>query len=78
MEKLTLEDLDNLRIEEMNADELRELLIRLEELYDEISAMEPDEPDDDEESDEYDEWLETVEDIDDLMDDIQDRLERLS
>ena len=78
MEKLTLEDLDNLRIEEMNDDELRELLIRLEELYDEISAMEPDEPDDDEESDEYDEWLETVEDIDDLMDDIQDRLEKLS
>ena len=33
MEKLTLEDLDNLRIEEMNAEELRELLARLEELY---------------------------------------------
>ena len=75
MEKLTLEDLDNLRIEEMNAEELRELLARLEELYAEIDAMEPDEPGDDEESDEYDEWLETVEYIDDLIDDVQDRSE---
>ena len=78
MEKLTLEDLDNLRIEEMNADELRELLARLEELYDEISAMEPDEPDDDEESDEYDEWQENLELVDDLMDGIHERIDDLT
>ena len=47
MKKLTLEDLEDLRIEEMNAEELRELLAQLEELYAEIDAMEPDEPDDD-------------------------------
>ena len=60
-------------LDAMDEDELRDLLARLDELYDRQQALEPD----DEDSDEYEEWEEGLEDIDDLIDDIRDRLEEL-
>ena len=67
------EDLDDLDLDSMNADELTALLSQLDRLYDNQQALEPD----DEDSDEYEEWEESLEDIDDLIDDIRDRLEDL-
>ena len=66
-------DLDDLELKSMNGEELRDLLARLDELYNRRQALEPD----DEESDDYDEWEESLEEIDDLIDDIRDRLEEL-
>ena len=68
------EDLDDLDLDSMNADELAALLSQLDRLYDSRQALEPD----DEDSDEYEEWEESLEDIDDLIDDIRDRLEDYS
>ena len=50
---------------------LRALSSRLEDLYSEVEAQEPD----DEECEEYDAWLEDLEEIEDLMDEISERLE---
>ena len=66
-----LTEWENIDPEELEAEELEPLLGRLEEIYDELNAEEPD----DEESDEYEEWLEMMEDLDSLMDDIRDRME---
>ena len=66
-------DLDNINLDSMAEAELKDLLARLDRLYDRQQALEPDEED----SDEYDEWEESLEEIDDLIDDIRDRLEEL-
>ena len=55
----------------LNPDELRGLLSRLEDLYRDVEAQEPD----DEECEEYDAWLDDLEEIEDLMDEIEERLE---
>ena len=66
-------DLDGLDLDSMTETDLKNLLVRLDQLYDRHQALEPDEED----SDEYDEWEEGLEEIDDLIDDIRDRLEEL-
>ena len=55
----------------LSPQELRELYARLEDLYNQTEALEPDEED----SDEYDSWLEELEEVEDLMDEIEERLE---
>lgn len=55
----------------LDPEELRALSARLEDLYREVEAQEPD----DEECEEYDAWLEDLEEIEDLMDEIEERLE---
>ena len=55
----------------LDPEELRALFARLEDLYHEIEAQEPD----DEECEEDDAWLEDLEEIEDLMDEIEERLE---
>ena len=66
-------NLDDLDLDSMAESELRDLLVRLDEVYDRQQSLEPD----DEDSDEYDEWEESLEEIDDLIDDIRDRLDEL-
>ena len=74
---LTLQDLPFLPdVEELEPEELRLLLSRLEILYHQVDGEEPEEEDENgEESEAYDEWLEQLEEMDDLMDAIRDRLE---
>ena len=55
----------------LDPEELRVLFARLEDLYREVEAQEPD----DEECEEYDAWLEDLEEIEDMMDEIEERLE---
>ena len=65
-------DLNNLPdLSSLDPEELRALFARLEDLYGEIEAQEPD----DEECEEYDAWLEDLEEIENLMDEIEERLE---
>ena len=67
--ELDLNDLPDLS--SLDPEELRVLFARLEDLYREVEAQEPD----DEECEEYDAWLEDLEEIEDLMDEIEERLE---
>lgn len=67
------EDLYDIDPDSMDVPGLRALLSRLDDLYENQQALEPD----DEESDEYAEWEEFLEDIDDLIDDIRDRLDEM-
>ena len=68
---LSPEDLDNLDPDLLTVQEMKDLLIRLDSLYENMQALEPE----DMESEEYDEWEDSLEEIDDLIDDIRDRLE---
>ena len=70
---LTPDDLDDLDPGSMSVSELKDLLVRLDALYESRQAMEPDEED----SEAFDEWEEVLEDIDDLIDDVRDRLDEL-
>ena len=71
---LTLDDLPFLPDpEELSPGDLRVLLARLDELYDSLSAAEPEWTEEEAEAEE--EWTEQLEEIDDLMDDIRDLLE---
>jgi len=72
-EPLTLEDLPFLPDpEELSLPELEAMRDRLDQLYDDVEAEEPDE-----ESEAYDEWVEDLEEIDDLRDTVEDRIEEL-
>ena len=65
-------DLNNLPdLSSLDPEELRALSSRLEDLYREVEAQEPD----DAECEEYDAWLDDLEEIEDLMDEIEERLE---
>ena len=55
----------------LDPEELRAFSARLEDLYHEVEAQEPD----DEEGEEYEAWLDDLEEIEDLMDEIEERLE---
>ena len=68
---LSPEDLDNLDPDLLTVQEMKDLLVRLDSLYENMQALEPE----DMESEEYDEWEDSLEEIDDLIDDIRDRLE---
>ena len=48
----------------LDPDSLRALFSRLEDLYDDVDAQEPE----DEDSEEYESWLEDLDEIEDLMD----------
>ena len=56
----------------LNPDELRGLLSRLEDLYRDVEAQEPE----DEDSEEYESWLDDLEEVEDLMDEIEEKLEK--
>ncbi len=65
-------DLNNLPdLSSLGPEELRALSSRLEDLYNELEAQEPD----DEECEEYEDWLNDLEEVEDLMDEIEERLE---
>ena len=64
-------DLNNLPdLSSLDPEELRALSSRLEDLYREVEAQEPD----DEECEEYDTWLDDLEEIEDLMDEIEEKV----
>jgi len=72
-ESLTIEDLPFLPDpEELSLAELETLRDRLDRLYDDVDAEEPEE-----ESEAYDEWVVDLEEIDDLRDAVEDRIEEL-
>ena len=65
-------DLTNLPdLSSLDPEELRALFSRLEDLYHQVEAQEPD----DEEGEEYEAWLDDLEEVEDLMDEIEERLE---
>ena len=65
-------DLTNLPdLSSLDPEELRALSSRLEDLYLQVEAQEPD----DEEGEEYEAWLDDLEEVEDLMDEIEERLE---
>lgn len=72
-ESLTIEDLDSLPDpEELSMAELTVMRDRLNHLYDDVEAEEPEE-----ESEAYEEWVEDLEEIDDLLDEVEERIEEL-
>jgi hypothetical protein len=70
--EFNLSDLPDLS--SMTPEDLRSLLLRLQDLYGEVETQEPE----DEESEEYEDWLTDLEEIEDLMEEINEKLEEES
>ena len=67
--EFNLSDLPDLS--SMTPEDLRSLLLRLQDLYGEVETQEPK----DEESEEYEDWLTDLEEIEDLMEEVTEQLE---
>ncbi len=66
-------DEDDIYLEDMNAEQLREYITALKAQLDELDSLEPA----DEESEEYEEWADEHEELEDVIDEALDRLDEL-
>ena len=64
---------DDIFLEDMNAEQIRQYISDLKTQLAELDALEPD----DEESEEYEAWAEEHEDLEDIIDEALDRLDEI-
>lgn len=65
---------DDIYLEDMNAEQLREYIAALRQQLSELDALEPA----DEESEEYEDWADEHEELEDVIDEALDRLDEIN